>query len=311
MRKVSINQRVYQVPETWNEMTKLQAIVCSRAVVEFMRLHATIKNETLLEARKADVRVRLMPYLLGVNQYRWQRIRKHTDPTELATLMLLADVVFADYRMTDAYLQLNHRMHPDDYQDKVDAIQRKLLLTKQHLHQFRWSAYLGDMYYGPDSNFANMTIDELRYADNFFMKAQVDANDDYIDALIAVMYRKASKQAEKNNADKREVFDEFTVISRAKKLKKLPVGLKYYIFMWYKSNRAALELRYPYVFKRDGKKPAPGQPKGFGPIILATSGAKFGTYDQTKNVLAHVFLLSLNEDMRNAEEQNRKQKTTA
>lgn len=76
----------------------------------------------------------------------------------------------------------------------------------------------------------------------------------------------------------------------------VPEHIKQGAALWFIGFMCDMERRYPKVFKEEGS--AGGAGGGWLPVILASSGQKFGTFEQTADTAALVFFLNLSEQIK-------------
>ena len=140
-------------------------------------------------------------------------------------------------------------------------------------------------FYAPKDGLINLTIDEFQFTDGFYIDYKKNKNIDYLDGLIAVLYRR--KQAGYNpispsyNGDIREVFNENTIVTNSKKASKLSLAKKHLILLAYEGSRNEIIENCPNLFSSKETQQK-GKSFGYGGLILELSGDKFGNHLETK-----------------------------
>lgn len=174
---------------------------------------------------------------------------------------------------------------------------------------------------GPAPRLANISIQELSYADAFYYNWRTSGDDIELHRLCAVLYRPAGRQI--STVDSRTPFDPLLLPANAELTDQVPLHQKYFVGLAYQGTREVLAKRYRKVFPEkkvaEGEKPKPpGKYAPFTDIITAMALDEvnpFGTLEGAEKANAHKFLDIYNEQLvrmarREAEleKQNRKNK---
>ena len=102
---------------------------------------------------------------------------------------------------------------------------------------------------------------------------------------------------------KRFVFDKDTVEKYISSIKKLSYAQKHLILLWYTGCRKKIINDNRELFSSENQTTAKN--KGWLPVILALSGDKFGTFEQTENTDLHLIFMEL-KDLKEREKPNTK-----
>lgn len=106
--------------------------------------------------------------------------------------------------------------------------------------------------YGPGARFENVEFEEFAFADTLFNKYSTTKKQDWLDQMIAVLYRPKIKKHNPTAADYygdiRETFNKHNIESRAKLITCIPQKVKEAIVFNYKAIRVWIEHRYPNIF---------------------------------------------------------------
>jgi hypothetical protein len=143
--------------------------------------------------------------------------------------------------------------------------------------------------YAPLERFRNLTFAEFIYCDTLFSFYVKHNKGQYLDKLIACLYRRQRKDYHPTSAgfkgDIREEFNEHLIEHRAKLVEQLPYFEKYAILTWYRGCRQELEKVYDKVFTQENQQKA--SDGDWGDVLLSLSGEKFGPLEQTAGQRVH------------------------
>ena len=207
---------------------------------------------------------------------------------------------------------MRNRNFIDRWSDFV--FDKKELLTRfpNQIKVGRWP--FRRVIYGPAPRLANVTIEELSYADTFYYKWSTENDLNDLHRLTAILYRpKADKPSQD---DARKPFSTLILEANARLTDGIPLHIKFMIAHAYAGCRQNFINRNPNVFPKPPKleegaepqplkKPRPYQP--FSKIIDSMAMDEiqvFGNHQQTEKVYASKFLAVLDESIvRNKEKE--------
>ena len=139
-------------------------------------------------------------------------------------------------------------------------------------------------YYGPADKLFNITLAEYIKAEVFYTNYLKNNDEEQLNKLIAVLYRKRklfiSKKSETYRGDLRRKFNDHLVSLHAKKLNKLPAEVKTAIAIYYEGCRAFLHKQFPGVFKSSGT----GRQSGVDGMLALVDALTGGDVTKTENV---------------------------
>ncbi len=177
--------------------------------------------------------------------------------------------------------------------NNFEWIQKDIVFEKCLLNKitFRFSTF-----YGPREYLANVTADEFRHAEFFFVKFSKTANVFFLDRLIATLWRE--KAIEYNAKDIRKPFSEFELEIDAPKISKLSRRYKYACLLIY------MGMRNYFVNTDNAKKAFDSEEGGTGGDILTNWGlvllrlaesSVFGNAEQIKAAFIDDIILHLSD----------------
>jgi hypothetical protein len=109
-------------------------------------------------------------------------------------------------------------------------------------------------YYGPDEACYNINYNELIHAQLAYTNYTNTKKLEYLNQLVAVLYRPRKKNVNKNSpqwdGDMREPFSAYNYQRRAKLFKLLPYRVKYAIYIFYSGSLALMEKEHPLCFQK-------------------------------------------------------------
>lgn len=158
-------------------------------------------------------------------------------------------------------------------------------------------------YHGPADALNNLRFLEFVFADSYFVAYAQTQHVQWLDKLLAVLYRPGRWWGTAAAGDRRQPFNEHLVGRRAERLARLPDDQKLVLLTWYRGCRQALEQRYPRVFAAPREAPAADTaPDGWAFVLREMSGGAFGTLDETGQQNLHTVLAKMEDDARRAEQ---------
>ena len=201
----------------------------------------------------------------------------------------------------------------------TDFVLESAGLTAQLLPAVRvpgWRYWLRGRFWGPRESLRNVSFAEFIFADAYFVAYAKGQKADFLDLLVAVLYRPQRwpyrPRAAGYGGDRRQAFNEHLVRRRAAVLAQLPRGQKLAVLTWYRGCRQQLETDFPLVFQAapeaDASAPASA---GWGQVLRELSGQAFGTLEQTKQQPIRLVLAKMQDDAARAQELARRTKENA
>jgi hypothetical protein len=143
-------------------------------------------------------------------------------------------------------------------------------------------------FYAPNNRLGNITAFEFAFADSFFMKYMDGGELESLELLIATIYRPYALFTRK-----RKAFDRDKINYSLKAVKKLSYAEKQLILLWYMGCRIQIIENNSALFSNENQSSAKNN--GWLPVILALSGDKFGSFDQTGHTDLHLIFMELHE----------------
>lgn len=159
-------------------------------------------------------------------------------------------------------------------------------LTKVLIPYYR--NIIGPWYYGPASEFDNLTMAEWNACEIFYEQIVSADDEEALNNLFAVLYRPAKKGYDKKKdpeGDIREPFNPNTLDARAKKIASFPFHVRYAILQWYDGCRQYLIGLYD-VF--DGEEDSSPKQPGMFELMSGLSGGKYGIYKDVELLNVHM-----------------------
>jgi glycosyltransferase involved in cell wall biosynthesis len=219
-RSVEILDRLeLTVPRSWNELSK-------RQLLKACRLFAS-------QQKKTEFQVKSVLDLLDMKLVGFKRTNE-TDLYIVRQKGVKKNIVIN----ADTFRFLS--FHLEFLLQESDLVINRVTFIRRRLTR----------YYGPESKFYNMSYDEYRSAENFFMAYNQTRDVKYLDLLFATLYRK--KRFKKRNyrfsGDTREPFNSYMIEERARKLKKVKFEYKLAAFQYFFGCIKHLQEMFPLVF---------------------------------------------------------------
>jgi len=187
------------------------------------------------------------------------------------------------------YIKLLNHSQINALGDSVKFIFNSNNFTKNTFDTF---TYKFKRYHSPGEGLNNITFEELTFADNMFLQYHKTRKQEFLDKLIAILYRPRKKRKEirhiEFNGDVRIDFNKHQIEKRALHLKKLPAHYKFIGLTFFTGCRNLIEKKFPHVFSSGS---ASGSKKtGWLDVILGLAGNKFGDFEKTSKMNAWVVL---------------------
>lgn len=140
------------------------------------------------------------------------------------------------------------------------------------------------IFYGPGENLYNVTINEFKHADKFFMTYMMNKEIKWLNLLLATLWRQAGEGIRQ---DKRMYFHEEDIQANADILAPIPLHIKHAALLNYIGLRNAV-INSPNgrkVFSKSATKAT--ENSGWGEVILKLAGNKFGDFEKTKSTMLY------------------------
>jgi len=281
LKRFEINVPI-SIPQKWNDLTEWQL----RMVGHFLFLNRTEETEKTLFKN-------VLLFILAFPKPSFKNITK---------------VIILFYYFS--FRELEH--HTDFIFDQEQRLTRFPEFIKVGKWPFRKKLY------GPAPRLANVTINELSYADTFFYKWITESETDELHRLTAILYRPKSKRVTQD--DIRVEFSNLTLEKNAEFSDQIPLHVKYMIAHCYQGCREMIIDRHPNVFPKKKVSEADDEPQvpvtkkpyqPFSRIIdsMAMDEVQvFGNHQETEKVYAPKFLAVYEEKIKKQKELDRNRK---
>jgi hypothetical protein len=237
MTEITVNGHKTIIPTTWNELSKKQLL----RVADFLDQRLT----------EFDFKVKMFFVLSGwkLNEYGVKIGRKYHNIVAWQFVELSKKAAFL---LTET----------ETKDERITFIQSKL--TCNCVPEFRCRFR---RYYGPADRLYNLTFGEYIVADNYYTRYLETRNVEFLDKLMATLYRRKDKEYDPESSlyrgDKREPFNSHTVEARAKKLSRMDINLKLAVMLLFQGCKNHLSNVFREVFTPSG-----GSPSRFGALSL-------------------------------------------
>lgn len=181
------------------------------------------------------------------------------------------------------------------------------LLEKNRLTQ--QLIYFYDGFYGPASDFDNLTMKEWNSAEQYYFSYLQDYEDatDALNSLVACLYRVGKDNYDYRlnpDGDIRKPYNSNLDEYYAKNfIAYWPLAVKHAIVMWYDGCREAMVELYPIFDKPKGEVL---RDPGMFDVIRGLSGDKYGSFAEVENLNVHIAMRELYELKKEYEEFKRK-----
>lgn len=274
----------FKIAQHWNDLTEWQI----RAIGRFMFNTRNEQVETKL-FKRIVLSILIVP--------------KPTFRNIVKSVVLLSNVTFSEL---------------EQYTDFV--FDQKELLTRfpNRIKIGRWP--FRKLVFGPAPRLANVTIEELSYADTFYYKWITENNPDDLHRLTAILYRPTRWNRPSFSEDRRIPFSSLMLENNSRITDAIPLPVKFMIAHAYSGCRQNFINRHPNVFpqrklaegeeEKTPAKPKPYQP--FSKIIDSFAMDEvqiFGNHQAVEKVFAPKFL-SIYEESIIRERQKERQRNT-
>ncbi len=204
----------------------------------------------------------------------------------------LASKVF--YKISDKWWSRLNAAHRYELRERLDFLLR-IDATTNILEYVRIGFC---KYYGPNNKLSNLTIAEYRQTELYYDMYLHTGQTRFLHLLAATLFRPKGKR---RGDDIRLPLDDYTVGKRAKLFRWVlhPVKLLA-IKLFYESCRNYVRKSFPTIYKSAGPNDGPFTRPTSGlqdleDHILAFSGDKFGSFDNTRNTNLYLFLKHMSE----------------
>ncbi len=166
-------------------------------------------------------------------------------------------------------------------------------LTRLKIKTFRKATLL----IGPGDNLTHVRLGEFIVADQYFEAYQNTQEDQYIELLIATLWREKDKAD--SNGDWRVPFKSAHIKERAAWTKRLPAEEKMLIYLYFAGCKAELAERYDTLFSSEEK----GEGGDWLDMVRTLPNDKFGTLTMAEQMYVHTVFNIVNRMMQDQKKQ--------
>lgn len=282
MKLVEINRSFYNVPESWNELSKRQLL----QVMNLFYLSRYTNEQSQLK---------LLKILTGMSWWAFFRApvttceRRVFKPFKLS--LSLGEYLFSSRKICyglDEYLYLIHFLLEENK------------LTKNIIPRFR-------EFYGPADGCSNLRMCEFVFSEHYYMQWSESRQDEkLLDNLVAVLYRPAKRSYDlrrNEDGDPRIAFNEnLCEYFATTEVCNWPLKLKLAIAQFYEACRMKLVADNEEIFGGGGE-PAK---HGLISIMIAVAETNaFGPFKEVEQLHVNMVMLQLKEQIHKANEAKR------
>lgn len=285
--EITINNRVTQVPQAWNEMTTRQQLLTHEILLAATRLNLTPTE------RIAVQKLELTKHFLGLTPTfldEWRR----TCEDVYETPDLGRDIYYADLaQLTTAFdwlFETESDSNPDfslgKSLEKNETPTPRLTLTLTRCPYPTLidpdSSQGKKTLHAPADALANVSIYELGMAFTAFEAYAATQEEAHLHRLLAILYRPAKPDTRHNRRSNYEgdrrlplLKHESTIPSRAQRMATLPKPVKRLLIFWFASCRRQILSSFPNLFTPAADAPAGervGNDYGWGGLLLSLAG---------------------------------------
>jgi len=267
MKVLKINNDQFSFFQSWNELTEKQALKVASLVqkVDFSQFSVLLFMEVFgLKVLKKEAEI-----INGLPCYYFKHGRNKKK------LIGVEDVNFISKHFEVLFTT------EEDPKTGIKKYNINSKLTKNLLKSFR----LGFIrYYGPADAITNLKFSEYIHTETNYFNYYKHGTIEYLDKLISTIYRPKKKfhfikhRLKNYDGDKRQVFNDFFIKQRSKKIARLSMDKKLLILWFYEGCRKFLKAQFPNLHA-GGSSEEEGDTFGqFLKLINSLSGS-----DVTKN----------------------------
>lgn len=275
--KIQNNERVVQLPETWDDLGKRDLMLVYKTMFPSK---VTEKIDHTLGVMKV---ASITKHLLGLDNAEMEQWRTDCIVNEDGEE---GDSVFLSEFKEVAHLAIEGLFEIDEDEEGRTTYAVKFNRLKNPYPEIQFvQKQKGDRskviwFYGPHDGLSNITIYELGYAFTLFENYVAAGDEASVNELLAILYR-PSKPRSKENTDTNYGGDrrmklrgyEAKAEERALQMKEINPDVKRVILFWFASCRQAIIERYPSVFSRRSKmQDGDGSQYGWAGVLMGLAG---------------------------------------
>lgn len=267
MTIINVNNKIYTVPTSWNELSQQQLL----AIMECLFISRYVEEQALLKLLK-----------ILCNMTYWEFFN-----TPVTACIKRKGLLGRKVEVTG----LDEFIYLTDF-----LLEERTMLTKQLMPEYKGL-------YGPDDSFGNLIMKELVLSEYYYLAWWNDKERiDLLNELCAVLYRPAKKNYdfEKNpDGDPRIEVNQNLCSFFAKSLvAHWPLTAKLAVATWYDGCRSEMQENNDEVFGGEG-----GEVAKYGLVSVIRRVAKegaFGNFDDVENKMVNLVMIDINESIAEA-----------
>lgn len=212
------------------------------------------------------------------------------DPDLIALKVLRVLLDMGKINFMKLHVDAKHRMIPyTTWVLKPDRLTKQLI--PYHRSGFK-------KYYGPKSEFDNLTVREFHAAEIYYGAAKEKADRESLAFLAAVLYRPGKPgydPVKDPDGDIRIPFNQHELEYWAKKFMSWPVPVLQAILVWYDGCKQLLVEAHPNVFKKhEGVETVETQERGvFNLMRTLADGGKYGDFERVGDMNIHLAMFEM------------------
>jgi len=171
-------------------------------------------------------------------------------------------------------------------------------LSKNLLPKIQFGVLKKKLWYGPTDNLTNLIFCEWIHSENEFARFIKSGNENYLNRLVAVLYREKSFTNE-YNGDVRKKFNDFLIDKNAGIAKRIPLSKRIAILLFYSGCRQALIKIFPDVFSgsSSGNTHAGDAFRSYLNLVETLAGFDVTKKEDVRNNLLYDVLYTINQSI--------------
>ncbi len=287
MHCLTINNIPYSVPGTWNELTRAQLLsLVDMYNKEYNITELSVKLLLVITGLKVVYVTSYQAKGFGMSSQVYQfRHGRHFFIIDVNDIIFAASKLQFLFSIKEEKDQKYYMLDPQLSKNLIPEISFGLPFFKS-------------TWYGPSDSLTNITFSEFIHAETAYDKLVKTNNDEYLNRIVAILYRPAGKIKTCDvdyRGDTREPFNDFLIDRRSKRAIFIRDNIKTAILLFYAGCRRALTKIFPEVFS--GSASGGDTFKSYMSLVEILAGYDITKKEEIRNAYLYDVLLTLNQSI--------------
>ena len=288
MHCLKINNIPYNVPSSWNELSRKQLLnLVDMYNKQYSFTELSVKLLLIITGLRLVFVTGYTASGFGITSEVYQfRHGRHVFIVDTKDIILAAGKLQFLFRIIDENGQKHYMLYSK--------------LSKNLMPDISFGIpFFKTTWYGPSDSITNIKFSEFIHTETAYEKLMETGNDEYLNRLVAILYRPSGKTKLNDpnfRGDIREPFNDFMIDRRSKRAMFIADNIKIAILLYYTGCRLALTKIFPDVFGGSGST-GTDTFKSYMNLVETLANYDITKKEDIRNAYLYDVLLTLNQSI--------------